>query len=280
MRISATQRTGLQQQVARAVDLGEIEVHYQPIIDLKTLRPTTLEALARWRRPDGSLVCPRTCSSRSPRRRGRSSRSAGRCCGRRVTPCSCGGGPCPATPTSGVAVNVSVHQVLSGRLVEHVVEALRDSGLPPAGLTLEITESTALEDPDRAAAEFARLRRLGVRIAVDDFGSGYSSLGFLMGLTVDMLKIDRTLLDFDTTRRGSLVNAVAELGRTLGLTVVVEGVETPDHLPRAFEAACDAAQGYHFAPPLAFEDVPGFFTDWLERLTIASVQPGLALEQD
>ena len=155
-----------------------------------------------------------------------------------------------------------MHQVLSGRLVEHVAEALNDSGMPPSALTLEITESTALEDPDRVAAEFARLRRLGVRIAVDDFGSGYSSLGFLMRLTVDALKIDRTLLDFDTTRRGSLVTAVAELGRTLGLTVVVEGVETPDHLARAFEAACDAAQGFHFSRPLAFEDVPGFFEGW------------------
>jgi EAL domain-containing protein (putative c-di-GMP-specific phosphodiesterase class I) len=106
------------------------------------------------------------------------------------------------------------------------------------------------------------LRRLGVRIAVDDFGS--ASLGMLMRLTLDILKIDSTLLDFDTTRRGSLVTAVAELGRTLGLTVVVEGVETPDHLVRAFEAACDAAQGYHFSRPLAFEDVPGFFHGWVD----------------
>ena len=80
-----------------------------------------------------------------------------------------------------------------------------------------------------------------------------------MRLTVDILKIDSTLLDFDTTRQGSLVTAVAELGRIWGPTVVVEGAETPDHLARAFEAACDAAQGNHFSRPLAFEDVPGFF---------------------
>ena len=91
-------------------------------------------------------------------------------------------------------------------------------------------------DADRASVELARLQRVGVRIAVDDFGSGYSSLGFLMGLAVDTLKIDRTLLEFDTTRQGVLVNAVAELGRTLGLTVVVEGVETTQHLLRAREA--------------------------------------------
>ena len=279
MRIRALQRTSLQQQVARAVELDEIEVFYQPVIDLKTFRPTMLEALARWRRPDGSLVSPDVFIPIAEE-----TGAIGEI-GRAVLRQACHAlqhwrRTIPGHADLGVAVNVSVHQVLSGHLVEHVAEVLRDSSVPPASLTLEITESTALEDSDRVAAEFARLRGLGVRIAVDDFGAGYSSLGFLMGLSVDSLKIDRSLLDFDTTRRGSLVTAIAELGRTLGLTVVVEGVETPDHLTRAFEAACDAAQGFHFAPPLAFEAVPGFFTDWLERLTIASVQPGLALEQD
>jgi diguanylate cyclase (GGDEF)-like protein/PAS domain S-box-containing protein len=261
MGVRALRRISLQQQVARAVDLGEIEVHYQPIIDLKTSRPTTLEALARWRRPDRSVV-PADVFIPIAEQTGAIIEI-----GREVLRQACHAvqlwrRTVPDHSDLGVAVNVSAHQVLSGRLVEHVAEALEDSGLPPSALTLEITESTALEDPDRVAAEFALLRSLGVRIAVDDFGSGYSSLGMLMRLTVDVLKIDSTLLDFDTTRQGSLVTAVAELGRTLGLTVVVEGVETPDHLARAFEAACDAAQGYHFSRPLAFGDVPSFFDGW------------------
>ena len=264
MGVRALRRISLQQQVARAVDLGEIEVHYQPIIDLKTSRPTTLEALARWRRPDRSVV-PADVFIPIAEQTGAIIEI-----GREVLRQACHAvqlwrRTVPGHSDLGVAVNVSAHQVLSGRLVEHVAEALEDSGMPPSALTLEITESTALEDPDRVAAEFALLRRLGVRIAVDDFGSGYSSLGMLMRLTVDVLKIDSTLLDFDTTRQGSLVTAVAELGRTLGLTVVVEGVETPDHLARAFEAACDAAQGYHFSRPLAFEDVPGFFDGWPDQ---------------
>ncbi len=261
MRVAVSRRATLRQQLTRAVDLGEIGVHYQPIIDLRTSRPTMLEALARWRRPDRSLV-PADVFIPIAEETGVIIEI-----GREVLRQACHAvalwrRSVPGHSDLGVAVNVSVHQVLSGCLVEHVTEALKNSGMPPSALTLEITESTAFEDPDRVAAEFALLRRLGVRIAVDDFGSGYSSLGLLTRLTVDVLKIDSTLLDFDTTRRGSLVTAVAELGRTLGLTVVVEGVETPDHLTRAFEAACDAAQGYHFSRPLAFEDVPGFFHDW------------------
>ncbi len=261
MQVRASRRIGLQQHLARAVDLGEIEVHYQPIIDLKASRPTMLEALARWHRADRSLVRPDVFIPIAEET------GAIVEIGREVLRQACHAAQLWRRTVSGhrdlgVAVNVSVHQVLSGHLVEHVVEALEDSGLPPAALTLEITESTALEDPDRADAKFALLRRLGVQIAVDDFGSGYSSLGLLMKLTVDVLKIDGTLLDFDTTRSGSLVTSVAELGRILGLTVVVEGVETADHLARALEAGCDAAQGYHFSRPLAFEDVPGFLEGW------------------
>ena len=159
-------------------------------------------------------------------------------------------------------MNVSVHQILAGHLADHVVEALRDSGLPPTRLTLEITESAALGDSDRVAAEFARLQAMGVCIAVDDFGAGYSSLGLLMSLDVDALKIDRSLLDFDTTRRGSLVMAIAELGHTLGLKVVAEGVETPQHLHRAREACCDAVQGFYLSRPLEEAAVEDFLTTW------------------
>ena len=113
--------------------------------------------------------------------------------------------------------------------------------------------------------ELDRLRELGVRISVDDFGSGYSSVGFLNDLAADALKIDQSLLDFDTQRRGSMVTAIAELGRTLGLTVVVEGVETAEHLRRAADAQCDAAQGYHISEPLPFDAVAGFLAAWPEQ---------------
>jgi diguanylate cyclase (GGDEF)-like protein/PAS domain S-box-containing protein len=257
MRVRAAQRTSLQQELARAVESGDIEVHYQPIVDLRTCRPMSLEALARWRGPDGTLV-PADVFVPIAEETGAITEI-----GRAVLRQACSAvqrwrAAMPDHSHLGVAVNVSVHQVLSGRLYGDVVEALRESGMAPSSLTLEIIESTAIEDSERVAAEFARLQDVGVRIAVDDFGAGYSSLGFLIGLHADALKIDRTILAFDATRRGSLVAAIAELGRTLGLTVVVEGVETPEHLAWARQAACDAAQGYHFSRPLPAADVPRF----------------------
>ncbi|WP_214401726.1 putative bifunctional diguanylate cyclase/phosphodiesterase [Pseudonocardia lacus] len=260
MRTRASLRTGMQQELAEAVELGQIEAHFQPIIDLHTLRPTTLEALARWR-PDGRAQVSAEEFIAIAEETGTISEI-----GRVVLRSACREAMCwRALPGHGelsVSVNVSMHQLLSGRLTADVEGALAESGLPAAALILEITESASLEDADRVKAEISGLRASGVRIAVDDFGSGYSSLSCLMRLPADLLKIDRTLLDFVTTRDGSLVKAVAELGRTLGLLVVVEGVETPDHLARAREAACDAAQGFHFARPMPPADVPAYLAGW------------------
>jgi diguanylate cyclase (GGDEF)-like protein len=260
MRAAASLRSSMQQQLAEAVELDQIEAHFQPIIDLQTLRPTTLEALARWR-PEGRPQVPAEQFIAVAEESG-----AIADIGRTVLRSACRETrrwrELPGHGELSVAVNVSMHQLLSGRLTADVEEALADSGLPAAALVLEITESAALEDSDRVTAEISGLRASGVRIAVDDFGAGYSSLSCLMRLPADVLKIDRTLLDFVTTRDGSLVKAVTELGHTLGLVVVVEGVETPDHLARAREAACDAAQGFHFARPMPPADVPAYLAGW------------------
>ena len=260
MRVKASHRTALQQELALAVERGEIDVAYQPVIDVSTGRPSMLEALARWRRP-GQPPVPADVFIALAEESGAINKI-----GLEVLRRACRAGErwrhltgCDAL---GIAVNVSVHQILAGHLADQVVEALRDSGLPPARLTLEITESAALGDSDRVAAEFARLQAMGVCIAVDDFGAGYSSLGLLMSLDVDALKIDRSLLDFDTTRRGSLVMAIAELGHTLGLKVVAEGVETPQHLHRAREACCDAVQGFFLSRPLEEGAVEEFLRTW------------------
>jgi diguanylate cyclase (GGDEF)-like protein/PAS domain S-box-containing protein len=264
MRERASRQISLQQDLARAVDLHEIEVHFQPIISLTTLRPRSLEALARWRRPDGSLV-PAGEFVPIAEESGAIVEIGQEVLRRACRAVRIWRDQVPDFEQLAVAVNVSLQQVLSGRLVDHVAEALREGGLPGSALILEITESAELADSQRVGAELDRLRDLGVRISVDDFGSGYSSLSFLVGLDADALKIDRSLLDFDTRRQGSMVAAIAELGHTLGMTVVVEGVETAEHLRRAVEAQCDDAQGYHVAGPLPFDEVAGFLAGWSER---------------
>ena len=260
MRIEASHRTRLQQELARAVERGEIAVTYQPIIDLRSRRPVLLEALARWRRP-GQPGVPADVFIPLAEESGAINKIGVEVL-RQACHAAQGWRQLPGYADLGVAVNVSVHQILSGNLLDRVVEVLDGSGLPASGLALEITESAALGDCDLVAREFAALQTMGVRIAVDDFGAGYSSLGLLTSLDVDTLKIDRSLLDFDTTRRGSLVMAIAELGHTLGLRVVAEGVETPGHLHRAREACCDAVQGFHLSRPLEAGAVTSFLLQW------------------
>jgi diguanylate cyclase (GGDEF)-like protein/PAS domain S-box-containing protein len=265
MRARAAHRLSLQQDLARAVELGEIEVYFQPVVDLRTFGPRSLEALARWRRPDGSLMLagqfvPIAEESGAIVEIGREVlRQA--CVAVRIWR-----DQVPGCGHLAIAVNVSLRQLLSGLLFDQVAEVLRETSLPRKTLILEITESAELANLDHnVTAELDRLRELGVRISVDDFGSGYSSVGFLNDLAADALKIDQSLLDFDTQRRGSMVTAIAELGRTLGLTVVVEGVETAEHLRRAADAQCDAAQGYHISEPLPFDAVAGFLAAWPEQ---------------
>ena len=260
MRIAASHRTRLQQELARAVERGEIEVTYQPIVDLQTQRPLMLEALARWRRPGRPAVPPDVFIALAEESGAIS--KIGLEVLRQACRATQGWRGLPGYADLGIAVNISVHQVLAGDLVDRVVDALRESGLPPSALSLEITETAALGDTARVAPDFARLQAMGVHLAVDDFGAGYSSLGLLTSLDVDTLKIDRSLLDFDTTRRGSLVMAIAELGHTLGLRVVAEGVETPGHLHRAREACCDAVQGFYLSRPLEVGAVAGFLACW------------------
>lgn len=266
MGVATTHRTHLQQELAHAVERGEIEVVYQPVVDLAARRPLLLEALARWR-PPGRPAVPADVFIGLAEESGLIDR-IGRHVLRTAARAARDWRRLPGQADVGVAVNVSVHQVVAGNLVELVVDALREAGLPPSGLALEITETAALGDAARVAPDIARLRTMGVRVAVDDFGAGYSSLGVLTSLDVSALKIDRSLLDFDTTRHGSLVMAIAELGHTLGLRVIAEGVETPGHLHRAREACCDAVQGFYLSRPLEAADVAEFLRGWrgAERL--------------
>jgi diguanylate cyclase (GGDEF)-like protein len=253
MREQTLKRTRLEQRLARAVELGEIEVHYQPIVSLHTHRVTALEALARWRHPDEGLVQPGVFIPIAEESGliGEIGRDVLRQACRTVRHWR---DSVPGCENLQVSVNVSVRQLQSGDFSTHLAEALADSGLPSLGLTLEITESMLLEDSDTVAMELRRIRAMGVRLAMDDFGAGYSSLASLLRFQVEVLKIDRTFLDLDTANHSSLVRAVADLGRTLRLTVIAEGVETAEQLAQVRAAGCDAAQGFYLSRPMPAAD--------------------------
>jgi diguanylate cyclase (GGDEF)-like protein/PAS domain S-box-containing protein len=244
MRTSIAERSALEQDLLRAVERGQIQLSYQPIVDLTTGAVLAVEALARWRHPDLGLIGP-TVFIPIAERSGHMDEL-----GRFVLAEACATTAMwrrtmPHHADLRVCVNVSGRQVLSGDLVATVVDAVNVSGLPPSGLVLEITETVFLEESEAVRTQFAQLRALGIHVAIDDFGSGYSSVGSLLRFPADLLKIDRSCLEVG----GDLVSAVAALGRTLGLQVIVEGVETTEHLRQAADGRCHAVQGYLFARP-------------------------------
>jgi EAL domain-containing protein (putative c-di-GMP-specific phosphodiesterase class I) len=162
-----------------------------------------------------------------------------------------------------ISVNISMRNLRDPQFVDAVARRIAEHGLAPERLCLEITEGAAMADPEQTLAVLRRLRQVGVRIAIDDFGTGYSSLGYLRRLPVDALKIDRSFvagLTRDSASR-SIVKATIELGHSLELSVIAEGVEDDAQLRALRELGCDRAQGYRISRPLPAEDVAG----WLAR---------------
>ena len=153
---------------------------------------------------------------------------------------------------SRVAVNLSASDLLDEHLAERIVALLAEHDVPVDALELEITESVLMTDPERARAVLERLRALGLRIAVDDYGTGYCALAYLRDLPIDELKIDRSFIAHmtDDPRSAAIVRSTIELAHALGLKVVAEGVEHEQALDILAAFGCDFAQGYHFSRPL------------------------------
>jgi EAL domain-containing protein (putative c-di-GMP-specific phosphodiesterase class I) len=164
-------------------------------------------------------------------------------------------------PELKISVNVSARQLDEPTFPDLVARVLHATGLPPAALTLEVTESVLMPDPDRTLEKLMSLKAMGVRMAIDDFGTGYSSLAWLQHFPADQLKIDKSFIDtIETSSEGSaIVRAVVELARTLGLQTVAEGIETVSQWTTLRELSCDLGQGYHFARPLMAGAVVPYF---------------------
>jgi EAL domain-containing protein (putative c-di-GMP-specific phosphodiesterase class I) len=157
------------------------------------------------------------------------------------------------SPELVLAVNLSVVQFRRGNVVESVAAALQRSGLPAASLELELTESVLLHDTEMALETLRALKRIGVKLSIDDFGTGYSSLAYVKRLAVDKLKIDRSFIRelAESAEDAAIVRAIIQLGHTLELEVIAEGVETDAQLQFLKENGCDQVQGYLISHPVA-----------------------------
>ena len=156
-----------------------------------------------------------------------------------------------------VAVNISARQLQDAQLVQDIASILAEHGLAPASLTLEITESVAMQNTEATIARLQALKALGVRIAIDDFGTGYSSLSYLQRFPIDILKIDRAFVKgiAENADDEALARTIVQLARTLRLQTVAEGIETFEQLERLRVLDCDFGQGYYFARPMLREQI-------------------------
>lgn len=239
---------------------GQLRVHYQPVISTATSTVVAVEALVRWDHPQDGLRLPNHFVPHAE------SSALIAAIDRWVLAEACtqvrrwNQLRTELQPPIAVGVNVSAHHLLLDDFYDAVERILRETGLDPTLLLLEVTETALMTDPDAAANVLSRIRALGAKVAIDDFGTGQSSLGHLRVLPLDVIKIDRSFIQPIGGRieDEAIVRAVTKLGHDLGLRVVAEGVETPLQLVRVEEIGCDLVQGYMFSAPLAASEAWAF----------------------
>jgi diguanylate cyclase (GGDEF)-like protein len=247
----------LEQALRTALERAELSLVFQPIVSARTGRCDALEALVRWTHPERGMVGP---AEFIPVAEQSGQITA---IGRFVLREACRAAAAwPGRPGTGsppaVTVNVSVAQVLSGTLVADVEAALRDTGLPPTRLQLEITESMFVGDHVRVTPIFEELRRRGHRILLDDFGTGFSSLAYLGKLPLDVIKIDQSFTRSAERDGFAVINAILSIARAMGLEVTAEGVETLLQKTVLASIGVERLQGYLISHPMPNEAVPAW----------------------
>jgi predicted signal transduction protein with EAL and GGDEF domain len=247
----ADQRDILEIELREAIWREEIDVFYQPIFDLSTGRATSVEALARWRHKTRGLIPPAEfipIAEEGGLIGELGNLVLAKACRHAVM----------LPDDIKVAVNLSALQFAGGNLVDSVMDALAESGLAETRLELEITESVFLADSQENLKTLERLKRLGVSIALDDFGVGYSSLSYLTAFPFNKVKIDKSFIE-GLGQGGdcdAIVRAVTDLCRQLGMTTTAEGVETRAQLDLLSAGSCTEVQGYFFSRPRPASEVP------------------------
>jgi diguanylate cyclase (GGDEF)-like protein/PAS domain S-box-containing protein len=248
MNVRAVERQTLEEMLRRALERQEFALHYQPKINLRTGEITGAEALLRWTHPVRGPISPghfipiaEDCGLILP---------IGKWVLREA--CKQSRSWIDAGLSVGMAVNISAMQFRDENFLEGVFAILKETGLDPRSLELELTESVLMKHADSTASILNALKAKGVQVAVDDFGTGYSSLSYLGKFPIDALKIDQSFVRQITPAPGetTIVAAVISMGRSLNLRVVAEGVETQPELAFLQAHQCDEAQGYYFSPPV------------------------------
>jgi diguanylate cyclase (GGDEF)-like protein/PAS domain S-box-containing protein len=267
MHSRVVERTALLTDLRHAVERGEMAVYFQPVVELSSLEPGGFEALVRWRHPERGMIDPIEFINLAEQT------GLIVAIGEFVLANACRqlvewDGAGIGTEGLSVSVNVSGRQLVARDLVATVERVLQTTGLDPSRLILELTESVLLDDVDTSSEQLHALKGLGVRLAIDDFGTGYSSLSYLRHLPVDFLKIDRSFIEaLDGARAAAdLVRAIIDLGERLQLTMVAEGIETPEQAGFLTGAGCRLAQGFYFSRPLSVVQVP----DYLRSAALAT----------
>jgi EAL domain-containing protein (putative c-di-GMP-specific phosphodiesterase class I) len=253
MQVAAQDRIHLETDLAVALAADQFFLVYQPMVELQSEQIVGVEALLRWRHPTSGVISPEVFIPIAEEN------GLIIAVGRWVLEQACA--QSVAWRQRGhplnISVNVSARQLERPEFVEEVRCALTGSGIEPATLTLEITETALMRSPDATARLLADLKALGVRIAVDDFGTGYSSLAYLRQFPVDSLKIDRTFITglALSSEAHALTHTLIQLGAALGLQTLAEGVEHHSQVRELQREGCDLAQGFLFARPLHPNDL-------------------------
>jgi predicted signal transduction protein with EAL and GGDEF domain len=234
----------------RSSDLAaEMRLHYQPILDTRTGEITLVEGLARWTSPSLGEVAPDRFVAAAER------------CGMihsltllLLRKALADGARMPASV--GLSFNLSAHDLASPETVIAILALVRQSGIDPSRLTLELTETALMRDFAQAKDAITTLRALGIQIALDDFGTGYSSLGYVHRLPLDKIKIDRSFISgLDTEVGYSLISTILDLCQNLGLDGIAEGIETPEQLAAVRRHGCRYIQGYFVGRPMPIADL-------------------------
>ncbi|WP_233496156.1 bifunctional diguanylate cyclase/phosphodiesterase [Geodermatophilus sp. TF02-6] len=271
LRSAAQRKATFAAELREAILDEQLVLHYQPILHLPSGRCTGVEALVRWQHSTRGLLLPgeflptaaqhdlMTAIARWVLRSATRQTAAWSRAGLHLV----------------TSVNISASHFSTGTLVRDVHEALAEAGLPPEQLVIELTETSVAEDAQRAAAQFAELRRSGVEVSIDDFGSGFSSLGQLVSMPTGILKIDRSLVAFPEGRRSeaaAAIAAVVALGRACGVRSLAEGVETAEQLELAEQLGCTFAQGFTVARPMPADQLAAWAAEHAEQLLAGALR--------